>query len=247
LKGKWERKLEARLRRERPEPGRELVEAITGELGAPGRRSTAPRLRLAFGVVLTAGLLVALAAVGGLGYAASSATRAVEEVKHAVVGNGVRATLSIRGMSSGGDQYRPGYGWGDPNHNHSGPPGLKRKGGAFQPVLTAATTKDGKARLVSFGFNVDEQAHLWISVIGPNGKPILIDQDNKRGHSTVGGHVLKGKQSKFIQYLVRIPRPRNAKLRLPANLVKPGTTYRIRIAAKDPQGHRSILIIPFRA
>ncbi|HET8606277.1 MAG TPA: hypothetical protein VFL66_04530 [Gaiellaceae bacterium] len=239
-----ERKLAARLRRNRPEARQELVAAIVA--GLPRRRPGA-RLRIGFAAALTAGLLVALASVGGIGYAASSATHAVRAVTHVFVGRAQRATLSIRGMSSGGDQYRPGYGWGDPNHNHSGPPGLTRKGGSFLPPLKAAFARDGKGRIVTFAFNVDEQAHLWISVINRRGKPILLDQNNRRGHSIVGGHVLKGPQAKFIQYAVLVPRSLTAKLRIPRHLLAAGKTYRIRIVAVDPQGHKSTLIIPFRA
>ena len=39
----------------------------------------------------------------------------------------------MRGLTAGGDQYRPGYGFGDENHNHTGPPGLSGKGGEKTP------------------------------------------------------------------------------------------------------------------
>ena len=44
--------------------------------------------------------------------------------------------LAVASATSGSDQYRPGNGFGDKNHNHTGPPGQKRAGGAFAPPLT---------------------------------------------------------------------------------------------------------------
>lgn len=54
-------------------------------------------------------------------------------------------------------------------------------------------------------------------------------------------------QTTFIQYAVLVPRTIPMTLRIPANLLKRSTTYRLRIVAIDPQGNRSTLLIPFRA
>lgn len=241
-----DRKIERRLRAARPEPGKTLVESLAAQMRGTRARSHA-RARIAFAGALTTGLLVALASVGGIGYAASSATQAVKVVKRVFVPSVSQRTIVVRGLSAGGDQYRPGYGWGDQNHNHTGPPGLTRSGGAFQPLLTARTVDKGTAKTVSFKVNLDEQAHLWISVLNPRGKALLLTQKSKRGGTKIGKSTLKGKQTKFIQYLALVPRSIPMSLRIPARLLKDGKTYRIRVVAKDPQGHKRTLIIPFRA
>ncbi|HEX2112364.1 MAG TPA: Calx-beta domain-containing protein [Gaiellaceae bacterium] len=68
---------------------------------------------MAFAGAATAVLLVGVAAVGGLGYAASAVERAVDAAKEAASPGSV--TIA---NSSGQDQYRPGKGCGDKNHIH---------------------------------------------------------------------------------------------------------------------------------
>jgi hypothetical protein len=145
----------------------------------------------------------------------------------------------LQGLSSGGDQYRPGFGFGDPNHNHTGPPGLTKRGGAFAPPLTPRI--NGKEATVSTKFTIDEQAHLFISVLDKKtGKQLLITQTR----SKVGGK-LTGPQAKSVQYLVLVPRTIPLKLAVPSNLLLPGGSYAIQIIARDPQGNKSKLLIPF--
>ncbi len=67
---------ESRLRADRPEPRQELVRRITGEIRGHHRRFGTLRLGIAAG--FTAMLLVALAAFGGLGFAASSVAQAAK-------------------------------------------------------------------------------------------------------------------------------------------------------------------------
>jgi hypothetical protein len=64
--------LERELRSNRPEPRAEFLASMVDRVG-PGQRSTRPRLRLGFAAALTTGILVSLAAFGGLGYASSAA------------------------------------------------------------------------------------------------------------------------------------------------------------------------------
>lgn len=227
------RRLDRRLREERAAAPAELVRSISGRIGP--RRTGMPRLAL--GGAMTAVLLVALGSVGGISYAASAAKQAAKVVQKAVSPSGV---ISVLGISSGGDQYRPGYGFGDPNHNHTGPPGLTRSGGNAAPPLRTRSTPDGKARLVSFRFGIDEQAALRIHVLDSDGKPMLMTQ---RGSSVGTG--LSGPQTKTIRYTVRVPRSITITLRIPANLLKPGELYKVRVVAIDPNGNRSVLLIPF--
>lgn len=235
--------LERELRAGRPRPREGLVESIVAELR--GARPAGGPLRLAFAGVLTGGMLVALASVGGIGYAANAAREAVEVVKKAVAPSGTETVIVVRGISSGGDQYRPGFGFGDPNHNHTGPPGLVRKGGPLAPPLIARRTRDGLAAVVSTRVTIDEQAHLSISVIAPDGKKLLLTQGSKRGGSKVGQGV-SGPQTKVIQYALLVPRTFPVVLRIPIHLLQPGVTYRLQIIAIDPDGNRKTLVIPFR-
>ena len=240
-------KTERALRRLRAEPPRDLVDRIVGSIEPARSGGASGRLRVAFAGALTLVLLVALASVGGMGYAASAATSAVHVVKKAFSPLSKDSAISVRGISAGGDQYRPGFGYGDPNHNHTGPPGLKRAGGsAFAPIVQAKNAK-GKAKVVKFSLNVDEQAHLWISVLDAKGKRVLLTQSSKKGSTTFGGRKLHGRQAKTLQYLVLVPRNIPISLRIPQNLLKPGQTYRIRVIARDPQRHRSVFILPFKA
>lgn len=66
-RGRNEQSVEERLRKERPQPSKDLVRSIVGELGSRGPQT--PKLRHAFGpAALTGALLLGLLAVGGLGY-----------------------------------------------------------------------------------------------------------------------------------------------------------------------------------
>lgn len=86
----WKRRrepvdLETVLRASRPDPSREFVDDLAGRIRA--RRSRASgfaRARVAFAVGLTVALVSALASVGGLGYAASGAERAVKAAARVV-------------------------------------------------------------------------------------------------------------------------------------------------------------------
>lgn len=231
------RRTEARLRNERPAPPDELVRSLSRQIGT--RPTGVPRL--AFAGALTVVMLVALASVGGISYAGNAVKGAVAVAKSAVSSSGGKSSIAVLGINSGRDQYRPGYGWGDPNHNHSGPPGLQRRGGNGKPIR-ARRSGDRKAWLVSFTIVLDEQAALRISVFNAAGKKILLTQ-------TKGGRVgtsIRGPQTKTIRYTVLVPRAMAITLRIPVNLLKAGQTYKVRIRATDPSGNTSLLMIPFR-
>jgi hypothetical protein len=235
-------KLEGELRAARPRPSDELVSRIEGRI-----RSERPTLarrgsfRVAVPVALTAVIVGALAAVGGVGYAATSVESAVKAVSHVFVPAKAQQAVVIEGFTSGGDQYKDGYGWGDNNHNHQGPPGLKKKGGNFAPPLTPKLV--GKAAIISTNFTIDEQAHLYIQVIDTTtGKELLITQTKSKL-----GSKLKGVQAKNLNYLALVPRTIPIKLAVPANLLVPGHKYAIRIIARDPQGNKSKILLPFNA
>lgn len=233
------RRIEALLRSERPTPPDELVRSLSRRIGTrpTGVRPTGvPRRALT--VALTAVMLVALASVGGISYAGNAVKDAVGVVKSAVSPSGGKSSIAVLGINSGGDQYRPGYGWGDPKHNHSGPPGLELRAG--KPIRVHRT-KDHKAWLVSFTIVLDEQATLRISVVNAAGKKLLLTQTKG---SKVGTSI-RGPQTKTIRYRVLVPRAMTITLRIPAKLLKAGKNYEVRIRATDPDGNTSVLTVLF--
>ena len=238
------RAVTAALRADRPQPCDDLVAAVTARIDAHRRRTDA-RLRTATAGALTATLAAALLSVGGVSYAATALQGAAKVVRKAVAPAAPRQAAVELSLSAGGDQYRPGYGFGDPNHNHQGPPGLRRSGaGAAAPPLRAQPSRDRLAALVSTSFTVDEQASLFVSVHDGDDRPLLLTQRSRRGGSRVGQGV-GGPQTKFIRYTVLVPRELPLQLRIPRNLLQPGARYTIRLVAFDHTGQRSEIRIPF--
>jgi hypothetical protein len=235
-------KLEGELRAARPRPSDELVSRIEGRVRAE-RPALARRgsFRVAVPVALTATMVAALAAVGGVSYAATSVENAAKAVSHVFVPAKAHQAVVVESLTAGGDQYQPGFGFGDPNHNHDGPPGLTKPGGEFAPPLTPKIV--GNTATISTSFTIDEQAHLFISVIDKKtGKQLLISQDKSKV-----GTKLKGKQTKSLNYLVLVPRTIPLNLAVPKNLLQAGHTYQIQIIARDPQGNKKTLLVPFQS
>jgi len=77
--------LEQQLREARPEPGRDFLHSLVSELRE--RRHSRQSFRLALAGGLTVMLFVALAAMGGIGYAAAAPAKAVKAVVSAVSGD----------------------------------------------------------------------------------------------------------------------------------------------------------------
>jgi hypothetical protein len=232
-------KLERDLRAARPKPSDELVSRIEGRIRSEQPARVRRSFRVAVPVTLTAVMIGSLAAVGGVGYAATSVGHAVKAVTHVFSPAKEHVTLTIAGATSGGDQYQPGFTFGDPVDNHPGPPVVTKQGGAFAPPLVPKV--DGLAALITTNFTIDEQAHLFISVIDKTtGKELLITQKKSKL-----GSKLDGVQSKNVNYLVLVPRTIPIKLAVPTNLLKAGASYAIRIIARDPQGNKKTLLIPF--
>lgn len=226
--------LEHELRAERPSPSEELVSRIEARLreATPLRRRGS--LRLALPVTLTAGLVIALATVGGVSYAATSVESAAKAVVHTLAPANANEESIPLNVTAGGDQYKPGYGWGDPNHVHTGPPGLTVKGTVTPHIV-------GTIAIISTKFTIDEQAHLWISIIDKaTGKKLVIVQNK----SKVGGK-LHGRPYKTPQYLVLVPRTIPLTLAMPSRLLVSGVKYEIKILARSPLGDKKTLLIPF--
>jgi len=194
----------------------------------------------AFAGALTVVLVAALAAVGGVSYAANAVTHVAHVAKTIVAPSSVHSAIVVKGLNAGGDQYRPGFGFGDPNHNHSGPPGLSGKNGEKTPP--AQTTTTSKTVKVVTTIRVDEQAALYVSVLDANGNRLILNQNG----SKIGGAV-SGVQVKTIHYVVLVPRSIPIQLQVPKNLLVKGQTYTLHVIAVDSDGNKSSTDIPFVA
>jgi len=194
----------------------------------------------AFAGALTVVLVAALAAVGGVSYAANAVTHVAHVAKKIVAPSSTHGAIVVKGLNAGGDQYRPGFGFGDPNHNHSGPPGLT--GSAGEKTPPAQTSRTGRTVKVATTIRVDEQAALYISVLDANGNRLILNQKG----SKIGGAV-SGVQVKTIHYVVLVPRSIPIQLQVPKNLLVKGQTYTLHVIAVDSDGNKSSTDIPFVA
>ena len=96
--------LEAELRTSRPEPSPEFVRHLEARVRNDGR-TRAGSLRVAFVGALTAVMLLAVASVGGVGYASSAATDAAVSVKRVVTPTD--RVVRVLTRSAAIDQYGP--------------------------------------------------------------------------------------------------------------------------------------------
>jgi hypothetical protein len=201
------------------------------------KRTNTPR---AFAAALTVVLVAALAAVGGVSYAANAITHVAKAAAKVVTPSANQGVVVVKGLNAGGDQYQPGFGFGDPNHNHSGPPGLSGKGGEKTPP--AQTSNERNAKRVATTIRVDEQAALYVSVLDAKGNRLILNQKGSKIGSAVSGV-----QVKTIHYVVLVPRSIPIQLLVPKNLLVKGQTYRIHVIAVDSNGNKSATDIPFVA
>jgi hypothetical protein len=200
------------------------------------------RKQLAFAAALTVTLVVALSAVGAVSYAATAVSHAAKAAVHVVAPAKKSGVVVVKGLSAGGDQYRPGYGWGDPNHTHSGPPGLTRgKGGEKAPP--AQVKKTTKNDIVTTSVTVDEQAALYFSVLNADGTRLQLTQNGTK----IGGGAVSGKRVKTIHYVVLVPRTLPISLVVPKSVLVKGHTYKLHVIAVSPDGSKSTIDIPFVA
>ncbi|HET8652131.1 MAG TPA: hypothetical protein VFM13_06120 [Gaiellaceae bacterium] len=94
--------LEAELRAGRPEPAQEFTRRLEARVRNDGR-SRVGSLRVAFVGAVTAVMLLALASVGGVGYASSAAQDAAVSVGRVVTPDDV---ITVLKRSSAQDQYK---------------------------------------------------------------------------------------------------------------------------------------------
>jgi hypothetical protein len=96
--------LERELRRLRREPRPEFVQAVVNRIQGDRYRRPKRPWRLGLAVALTAAMVAALAAFGGLGYAASGVSHAVESAVHVV--SPTKNATPNSAMSSAAAQYK---------------------------------------------------------------------------------------------------------------------------------------------
>jgi hypothetical protein len=156
--GFWRREddLGRELRAQRPEPRRELVDGIARKIAGERRRSD-PKLRLGVAVGLSAAMLAALGAFGGLSYAATGVSHAVSSAVHAVVPT--QASAPGVSFSSAMAQYKValcfhGHTISVDSHavNALLAAGAKRGacgGGSFKPAAKSTTTMCFKGQNVT--------------------------------------------------------------------------------------------------
>ena len=94
--------LEAELKASRPEPSSDLVHQLEARVRDSGRTRVGGSLRVAFVGALTAVMLLALASVGGVGYASTAAKGAGDSVKRVFVPNDL---ITVLKRSPARDQY----------------------------------------------------------------------------------------------------------------------------------------------
>jgi len=101
----WKRDdaLERELRALRREPRPEFLDAVVNRIHGDRYRRPTRSLRLGLVGALSAGMLAALAAFGGLGYAASGVSRAVESAVHVV--SPAKTATPNSALSSASAQY----------------------------------------------------------------------------------------------------------------------------------------------
>jgi hypothetical protein len=142
----WKRDdgLERELRALRREPRPEFVQAIVSKIQGDRYRRPARSLRLGLVGALTIGMLAALAAFGGLGYAASGVSRAVESAVHVV--SPAQKASPDGALSSASAQYvvamcLRGHTIFVDNHAIKG---IQRAGGTLGPCSGAAAPAGSK-------------------------------------------------------------------------------------------------------
>jgi hypothetical protein len=118
----WKREeLERALQRHRPEPGPDFLRVLAARVGAESPRSRIASSRVALAAALTAALLAALGAFGGLGPAAAAFGGAVDAMADAV--------------GAGGADPRPSSFQPTPAQAQYGVPICHRTGSAKNPYI----------------------------------------------------------------------------------------------------------------
>ncbi len=128
--------------------------------------------------------------------------------------------------------FAPGK-WGDPRY-------VTAKRARVTVVNGPAVGRNADGTAFLYGrLTLDSQAHLYASVVTPRGPVLLSQQGSRLG---VGLH---GGPTKTVQALQLRPGALPFRLRLPAQQLAGEGRYTLRIAAVDPYGRRSELVVRF--
>lgn len=163
---------------------------------------------------------------------ATSALAAGESAGFFRDGAGALHVLTLRTGALG--LFRPGD-WGDPRFTSERGPRLLRADDRSVPLSTRPA-RPGVT--VTTRFSVDEQAHLYVSVLDPHSRALLLLHTG-----SILGTRLSGGSTRTLQALALSPGARPLRLHL-ARRPASGGTYRIRVVASDPYGRRALLEIP---
>jgi hypothetical protein len=145
--------LEAELRARRAEPPAQFVRALADRVGSE-RLWSRPRSRIALTVALVVLGAVAVASAGGVGLAASGAEQLVNVVDDLTSSSSSLTTETTTTPSD--DQYKPGKGCGDKNHEHKPKEGT----GSADPTKPcpvqagSKTAPEGNSGLTAFDFTI---------------------------------------------------------------------------------------------
>ena len=122
--------------------------------------------------------------------------------------------------------------WGDPRYATA----LKPRVALVNHVIVE---KGADGSSVVYGrITLDTQAHLYVTVAAANGTKLLLPQKGSRV-----GRWLEGKPAKTLQALQLQPGALPFRLRLPAAQLRAKGPHTLRIAALDPYGRKSTLVV----
>ena len=146
--------LEAELRARRAEPPAQFVRALADRIGSE-RSWSRPRLRSALTVALVVLGATAFASAGGVGLAASGAEQLVQ-VADDLTSSSESLLDPVTTTSPSDDQYRPGKGCGDKNHEHQPKPGTGSADPTKPCPVQAGSKKapEGNSGLTAFVFTI---------------------------------------------------------------------------------------------
>ena len=122
--------------------------------------------------------------------------------------------------------------WGDPRYATA----LKPRVALVNHVVVEKGA-DG-SRVVYGRITLDTQAHLYVTLAAANGTKLLLPQKGSRV-----GRWLEGKPAKTLQALQLQPGALPFRLRVPAAQLRAKGPHTLRIAALDPYGRKSTLVV----
>lgn len=229
-----ESRTEQELRAARPRAPHDLLDALSGAAD-PARATGGVRRGIArLGVLGSA--IVAVAALGGIGFAASSAIDSAS-VKVEKVAAGSAKSVSVRNAAS--DEYGQGT-----IRTEDGPPELTVTGGTDEPV-SGKSVKGTNAVTLTTSITPNESGTLSIQVIGADDKPVKING----ALTTVAGEAVGEGLAVIHRYVVNTPRRLAISITIPASELTAGEELDIKLGYtdRDASRKRTVITIPAEA